>query len=44
VATRIALLHNGRLAVLSTPAEFLRVQGEEARAFLSCLEAKVEPA
>jgi osmoprotectant transport system ATP-binding protein len=44
VATRIALLHNGRLAVLSTPAEFLRVQGEEARAFLSCLESKVEPA
>ena len=37
VATRIALLHDGRLAVLATPAEFLRAQGEEARAFLACL-------
>ena len=37
VATRIALLHNGRLAVLSTPSEFLRAQGEEAHAFLACL-------
>lgn len=44
VATRIALLHNGRLAVLATPAEFLRAQGEEARAFLSCLDSTVEPA
>jgi osmoprotectant transport system ATP-binding protein len=44
VATRIALLHNGRLAVLATPAEFLRAQGEEARAFLACLDSTVEPA
>ncbi len=44
VATRIALLHDGRLAVLATPAEFLRVRGEEARAFLACLESKVDPA
>jgi len=41
VATRIALLHNGRLAVLSTPSEFLRAQGEEARAFLACLDSNV---
>jgi len=44
VATRIALLHNGRLAVLATPADFLRAQGEEARAFLACLDSTVEPA
>ena len=43
VATRIALLHNGRLAVLATPAEFLRTQGEEARAFLACLDSPVAP-
>ena len=44
VATRIALLHNGRLAVLATPAEFLRAQGEEARAFLACLDTQGMPA
>jgi osmoprotectant transport system ATP-binding protein len=44
VATRIALLHDGRLAALATPPEFLRAQGEEARAFLSCLDAPVDPA
>lgn len=38
VATRIALLHNGRLAVLARPAEFLKAQGEEVRAFLACLD------
>jgi len=45
VATRIALLHNGRpVVVSSSPAEFLRAQGEEARAFLTCLDFKAEPA
>ena len=44
VATRIALLHNGRLVVLATPAEFLRAQGEEVRAFLACLDTQVTPA
>ncbi len=43
VATRIALLHNGRLAVLATPAEFLRAPGEEARAFLACLDSQGPP-
>jgi osmoprotectant transport system ATP-binding protein len=43
VATRIALLHDGRLILLCTPAEFLRAQGEEIRAFLACLDTKVEP-
>lgn len=44
VATRIALLHDGRLAVLAAPAEFLHAQGEEARAFLACLDTQVTPA
>ena len=44
VGTRIALLHNGRLAVLAKPAEFLKAQGEEVRAFLACLDAQVMPA
>src|SRR5438094_5287961 len=44
VATRIALLHDGRLAVLAAPAEFLRAQGEEVHAFLACLDTQVTPA
>lgn len=44
VGTRIALLHNGRLAVLAAPSEFLRAQGEEVRAFLACLDSQVMPA
>src|SRR5947209_7923458 len=44
VATRIALLHDGRLAVLAAPAEFLRAQGEEVHAFLACLDTQVAPA
>jgi osmoprotectant transport system ATP-binding protein len=37
LGTEIALLHRGRLEVLTTPAEFLNSKGEEARAFLSTL-------
>ncbi len=37
LATRIGLLDHGRLVLLTTPSEFLRAQGEEARAFLTCL-------
>ena len=37
LATRIGLLHRGRLDVLATPAEFPQAQGEEAQAFLACL-------
>ena len=44
VATRIALLHEGRLAVLATPAEFLKARGAEARAFLACLDPEGPPA
>jgi osmoprotectant transport system ATP-binding protein len=37
LATRIALLHEGRLAFLGRPAEFTRSEHPEARAFLDVL-------
>jgi osmoprotectant transport system ATP-binding protein len=37
IGSRIALLDHGKLEVLATPKEFLRAEGEEARAFLACL-------
>ncbi len=37
LGTEIALLHRGRLEVLTTPAEFVKSNGPEARAFLSTL-------
>lgn len=37
LGTEIALLHRGRLEVLTTPKEFVRSSGPEARAFLSTL-------
>lgn len=37
LGTEIALLHRGRLEVLTTPHEFVRAHGPEARAFLSTL-------
>ena len=37
LGTEIALLHRGRLEVLTTPVEFLVSKGPEARAFLSTL-------
>jgi osmoprotectant transport system ATP-binding protein len=37
LGTEIAVLHRGRLEVLTSPAEFLNSTGEEARAFLSTL-------
>ena len=40
LGTRIGLLDHGRLALLTTPSEFLRAQGEEARAFLTCLSSE----
>lgn len=39
LGTRIGLMHEGRMAVLGTPAEFLRSQDPEALAFLQCLQA-----
>jgi len=37
LGTEIALLHRGRLEVLTTPAEFVKSTGPEARAFLGTL-------
>ncbi len=38
LGTRIGLLHQGALAALEAPREFLRCGHQEARAFLDCLE------
>ncbi len=38
LATRIALLHEGRLEIVSTPREFLAAKSGEARVFLAALE------
>ena len=43
LATRIALLRDGALELVSTPPQFLEAAGLEARAFLACLDWKVEP-
>ena len=40
LATRVGLVQQGRLEVLTTPSGFLRARGEEVRDFLSCLDAK----
>ena len=37
LGTRIALLHEGKLAELATPEDFRRSEHPEARAFLACL-------
>ncbi len=37
LATRIALLREGRLEALDAPADFLQAKGEEAQAFRACL-------
>ena len=42
VGSRIGLLHEGALEVLATPSEFLHARGEEAQAFLACLDLKRE--
>lgn len=39
LGTRIALLHDGRLAVLAVPAAFQRSEHPEARAFLEVLQS-----
>jgi len=38
LATRIALLHEGRLEIAATPREFLAAKSREARVFLEALE------
>lgn len=40
LATRIGLLHQGRLEVLADPTEFLKAKGAEVEAFLAGLEWK----
>jgi len=42
LATRVGLLHEGRLELLTTPPEFLRAQSEAARAFLACLDREAQ--
>jgi len=42
LATRIALLRDGVLDLVVTPAEFQEARGREARAFLACLEWRAE--
>lgn len=41
IGSRIGLLHNGRLEALAAPAEFLKADTAEARAFLAGLEEPV---
>ena len=43
MATRIALLKEGRLQLVATPPNFLTSQLDEARAFLACLENRGGP-
>jgi osmoprotectant transport system ATP-binding protein len=39
VGTRIVLMHEGRIDTIAAPADFVKAQSQEAKAFLSCLEA-----
>jgi osmoprotectant transport system ATP-binding protein len=43
LATRIALLHNGTLELVTTPRDFLTASTVEARAFLATLEENWRP-
>ena len=43
LATRIALLRDGALELLATPQQFLDAGAPEARAFLACLDWRVDP-
>jgi ABC-type proline/glycine betaine transport system ATPase subunit len=42
LGTRIGLMHEGRLEMLATPEEFVRAASTEARAFLACLDWRME--
>lgn len=42
LATRIALMRDGALELVATPRQFLDATGDEARAFLACLDWKVD--
>jgi osmoprotectant transport system ATP-binding protein len=38
LATRVALLHEGRLEIVASPRDFLAARGDEARTFLAALD------
>ena len=42
LATRIGLMRAGRLEMLATPQEFVQERSAEARAFLACLDWRLE--
>ena len=42
LATRIALLCNGSLELLAEPGQFLKCGGDEAQAFLACLDWRAD--
>jgi len=42
VATRVGLLHQGRLEVLATPKDLPRARGREIEAFLACLSGPLD--
>ncbi len=42
LGTRIGLMHAGHIETLATPREFLRANGQEARAFLASLDWNME--
>ena len=42
LGTRMGLMHAGRLELLAPPDEFLKAANEKARAFLDCLDWKME--
>jgi len=42
LANRVGLMRGGRLEMLAPPEEFLQARGDEARAFLACLDWKLE--
>jgi osmoprotectant transport system ATP-binding protein len=42
LATRVGLMHAGRLEMLATPEKFAQATSAEARAFLACLDWKME--
>jgi len=42
LGTRIGLMHAGHIETLATPREFLRAEGQEARAFLASLDWNME--
>src|SRR5215471_4974730 len=42
LASRVGLMHAGRLEMLATPEKFAQATSDEARAFLACLDRQTE--